>query len=319
MPSEIKIFLSYAHEDESFKNDLHKHFAPLRDNGQVSTWHDEKILPGEDWDEVIIKNLRAANVIIMLFSPDFFDSKYIQKTELSIAVERHNKGKALAIGVIVRDSAWQHTAMSKFQVLPKNAKSIAEAPKAKRDKIYTQVVNDVMVAANAFQQSTVAEPVIEERPQGDSSKNEKRYVCEIPLPYEKTVPVDDEFFARTIPYFAKRLHIFTERSRRNIGEYRKTPNVYSLDSTRMLQQFLQLLCREINEVFFPQGGVRTHFRYLHTGKEQYLKFAAAMSGEFEKDYALSAMPSGGVCMISKAVELERIKICFGVLFCILHA
>jgi hypothetical protein len=29
-----------------------------------------------------------------------------------------------------------------------------------------------------------------------------------------------------------------------------------------------------------------------------------MSGEFEKDYALSAMPSGGVCMISKAVELE---------------
>ena len=174
--------------------------------------------------------------------------------------------------------------------------------KSNRDEIYKRIVNKIVEASEKFQPKITKEYMPDSIEMGEP-------VCEISLPYEKKAPVNSEFFVSTMPYFSRRLALFTERSQRNIKLYRKNyesrRKTSSSDNARLLQEFLQVLCRDVNEVFFQWGGVRTHFRYLHTDKKQYLKLAVAMpDGDYDFDYAMSEMPSEGVSMISKAAELK---------------
>ena len=90
----VRIFLSYAHEDESYKNRLDIHFTPLKQSMNISTWNDREVLAGSDWDKEISENLLSADVIIMLISADFLASEYTYEKELSKAIERHKKRRS---------------------------------------------------------------------------------------------------------------------------------------------------------------------------------------------------------------------------------
>lgn len=47
----VKIFLSYAHEDEPLRNALVRHLKLLENQGGITIWHDRKILPGAEWQK----------------------------------------------------------------------------------------------------------------------------------------------------------------------------------------------------------------------------------------------------------------------------
>ena len=47
----VKAFLSYAHEDESYKDELLKFLKPLTRNNVLSVWNDRAILVGDKWDD----------------------------------------------------------------------------------------------------------------------------------------------------------------------------------------------------------------------------------------------------------------------------
>lgn len=48
-----KIFISYAHKDEKYKEELVEHMSGLRRAGIISEWNDRKIVPGQNWSEQI--------------------------------------------------------------------------------------------------------------------------------------------------------------------------------------------------------------------------------------------------------------------------
>jgi len=48
--SAIKLFYSYAHEDEALRDDLAKHLAVLRRQGLISSMHDREIIAGSELD-----------------------------------------------------------------------------------------------------------------------------------------------------------------------------------------------------------------------------------------------------------------------------
>ncbi|HKS39888.1 MAG TPA: hypothetical protein VJX74_04690, partial [Blastocatellia bacterium] len=53
-PSEaIKVFYSYAHEDEVLKDKLVKHLKIYERLGIIRAWHDRKIIPGQEWSSEI--------------------------------------------------------------------------------------------------------------------------------------------------------------------------------------------------------------------------------------------------------------------------
>ena len=79
-----KIFISYAKEDFIYAERLYNY---LEDNG-FKPWIDkEGILPGQDWNFVIKKELREANYIILILSDISVQKRgYIQR-ELKTALD----------------------------------------------------------------------------------------------------------------------------------------------------------------------------------------------------------------------------------------
>ncbi|MCP3962733.1 MAG: toll/interleukin-1 receptor domain-containing protein [bacterium] len=101
----LNVFLSYSHEDEKLREELETHLAPLKRGGQIRTWHDRRIPPGDEWAGEIDDNLELADVVLLLVSPPFIASDYCWDVEVKRATERHEAGEARVIPVILRPVA----------------------------------------------------------------------------------------------------------------------------------------------------------------------------------------------------------------------
>ena len=120
-----KIFISYSHKDDSHRKALETHLSSLKRNGYVSTWTDRKIPIGDDWKKEIDKNIESSNIIIFLISADFIASNYCFEEEARLALEKHEKGEAILIPVVVRPCDWQDLAFGKLQALPEEGRPIS--------------------------------------------------------------------------------------------------------------------------------------------------------------------------------------------------
>ena len=123
-----KIFISYVHEDEAFKEELEKRLKPYRRTGKVESWNDRAILAGTEWDDEIKHQLEAANIIIFLVSPDFLASDYVHDVQIANALERYNNGLVRIVPIVVRPSDLSELQIKSFQALPKDAKAITQWP-----------------------------------------------------------------------------------------------------------------------------------------------------------------------------------------------
>jgi hypothetical protein len=64
----VEIFISYAHEDSPYLDELKTHLKPLQDDGLIQTWHDADISAGTEWKKTIDKHLDTAPVFLLLIS-----------------------------------------------------------------------------------------------------------------------------------------------------------------------------------------------------------------------------------------------------------
>jgi len=64
--------------------------------------------------------LNTADVILLLISTDFINSPYGYSVEMMQAIERHQRGEALAIPIILRPTRWKQTPFGMLQPLPRN-------------------------------------------------------------------------------------------------------------------------------------------------------------------------------------------------------
>src|SRR5205823_1825905 len=96
----------------------------LRRQGLISVWHDRNISAGTEWEREINAHLNTAQVILLLVSPDFMDSDYCFSIEMMRAMERHERGEAQVIPIILRPVYWQGAPFGKLQALPTDAKHV---------------------------------------------------------------------------------------------------------------------------------------------------------------------------------------------------
>ena len=121
----IKVFISYAREDESFKDELNKWLKPLERDNVIKIWDDRQIIPGQNWNDTIKDALQWSEVMLFLISSSFIYSDYIHHTEIKNAVERHKNKEVLIIPIIIRPADFSSLEMSKFQALPRDGKPIS--------------------------------------------------------------------------------------------------------------------------------------------------------------------------------------------------
>jgi TIR domain len=128
-PAEVlagrSVFVSYAHKDERYRQRLEISLIQLQRDGLITVWHDRKILPGQEWDQEIDRNLESAEIILLLVSPDFLGSKYAYGREMLRALERHQSRSATVVPIILRPSDWQHSLLAPLQALPSEGRPVA--------------------------------------------------------------------------------------------------------------------------------------------------------------------------------------------------
>jgi hypothetical protein len=134
----VRVFVSYAHEDDHFRRELMKHLSLLVREVLIAPWHDRSIGPGDDWESAIDENLQAADIILLLVSADFMASDYIDGKELSRALERHDAGEARVVPVILRPADWESAPFGRLQAVPTDARPITTWPN--RDEAWANVV-----------------------------------------------------------------------------------------------------------------------------------------------------------------------------------
>src|SRR5690554_291284 len=136
-----KVFISYSHKDEDFKNSLTEHLAGLVRSGTISEWNDRKIVPGAVWSHEISENLRNADLILFLISSSFLSSNYCVNIEAETALSMHQSGEAQLVPIVIRAVDWSDTPLSKLQGLPKDALPIASW--ADRDEAWVNVIQGI--------------------------------------------------------------------------------------------------------------------------------------------------------------------------------
>ncbi|HEY1352418.1 MAG TPA: tetratricopeptide repeat protein [Ktedonobacteraceae bacterium] len=139
----IEVFYSYAHEDEELRQRLQTHLGVLKYQELITDWHDRDIRAGEEWARQLQVHLDTADIILLLISPDFLNSAYINSVEMKRALERHNAGEARVIPIILVPVYWQDTPFSKLQILPKDGQPVKSGRWNNLDEAFAHIAEGI--------------------------------------------------------------------------------------------------------------------------------------------------------------------------------
>ena len=146
----IEVFCCYAHEDQRLLLKLKTHLTPLQREGLITLWADVNINAGIEWEKEIDRHLYAARIILLLISPDFMASEYCYSVEMQRAMERHERGEARVIPIILRPVFWQGAPFGKLQALPANASPIIGGKWHHQDEAFYAVAEGIRDAVEAL-------------------------------------------------------------------------------------------------------------------------------------------------------------------------
>lgn len=137
-----KIFISYSHKDESFKNDLMIMLAGLQRRGVIDVWQDRRIEAGENWFNAIQKAMQECKMAALFVSPDFIASRFIQEEELTHLFQRRIVEGLRVVPIIIRSCLWQSEPILKdLQALPIDGKPVISFSKENgdRDQVWMEI------------------------------------------------------------------------------------------------------------------------------------------------------------------------------------
>lgn len=137
----VSVFFSYSHADEAMRDQLEKQLAMLKRQGVIETWHDRRIGAGQELDRVIDGHVETDDIILLLVSSDFIASDYCYDREMIRAMERHDRGEAIVIPVILRACDWHGAPFGKLMATPPDGKPVTQWPD--RDQAMLEVTKAV--------------------------------------------------------------------------------------------------------------------------------------------------------------------------------
>ena len=163
-----KIFISYSHKDEVWKDRLQTQLAVLELEGYLSVWDDRQIEVGKDWLPAIKSALNQADVAIMLISADFLTSKFIRTKEIPILLERREREGVRVIPLIVESCPWQAVGwLSAIQGGSKDNVVLAGLSNHQQNEALTNLALRIktVINSNATQPLSITKPTNSATPQ----------------------------------------------------------------------------------------------------------------------------------------------------------
>jgi hypothetical protein len=142
----LKVFISYSHKDEEFKDDLVTMLAGLQNQGVIDAWQDRRIEEGDEWYESIQTAMNDCDLAILLVSQHFIASRFIKDEELPHLLQRRRDDGLRIVPIIVRPCKWQsEPSLKGIQGLPKDGKAVITFSKdnGERDQVWTDIATAI--------------------------------------------------------------------------------------------------------------------------------------------------------------------------------
>lgn len=121
-----KVFISYSHADRRFLDRLHVFLKPLERECFIDWWDDTRIKPGDDWRKAIKDALDTAQVALLMLSPDFLASDFIDQDELPPLVEAAAKDHAVILQVVLGPINFGTWKLNNFQAINNPARPLGK-------------------------------------------------------------------------------------------------------------------------------------------------------------------------------------------------
>ena len=148
-PTRDKVFISYSHKDTKWRDELDTHMKPFVRDGSVISWSDKQISPGSKWLGEIKSAMADTKIAVLLVSPDFLASDFIHQHELGPLLKEAEQGGVKILWVPVRGSAYKHTPLKNYQAVLDPGIPLAAMMKAKRDKAWVKIGEEIQKAVNS--------------------------------------------------------------------------------------------------------------------------------------------------------------------------
>lgn len=193
------VFFSYSHADEGLRNQLEKCLSMLKHQGAIDTWHDRRILAGDELGGSISAAIESADLILLLVSPDFLASKYCYDVEMGRALQRHEAGEARVMPIILRPCDWEVSPLAKLLAAPRDGKPVTKWPDP--DEAFQDIVSAIRKALPKQQNAPARKPTAADLMQFPVAKALPRS-SNLRLSKQFTESDRDRFLQQTFEYIA---------------------------------------------------------------------------------------------------------------------
>ena len=110
-----RVFISYSRDDEVWFERFRTHLGPYVRSGSIGLWDDTQIGPGEKWEEKINEALLRTKVALLLVTPNYLNSDFINSTELPHFVAAAERKELTILWVPVSPASVEETALDNYQ------------------------------------------------------------------------------------------------------------------------------------------------------------------------------------------------------------
>jgi internalin A len=142
-PAAVRVFVSYAHEDEKQLKRLDVMLDALEQYHGLTSWLDTRLIAGSEWDEEIRRRLEEMDIFLFIASQTSLVRPYIKDPELRRARERYAKKEVEIVTVNLEPCACDEDPfLGKLQRLAPRYKSINQA--TLRSAAWDQVRKDLL-------------------------------------------------------------------------------------------------------------------------------------------------------------------------------
>ena len=171
-PHRAKVFVSYSHLDEKFRNELDIQLKILEKKNYLEWWSDQRLIPGDEWEQAILDKLETSDIILLLVSSHFLASDFCWNIELTKAIKRHEDGDARVVPIFVRDCAPEETPIEKLHGVPSKDKPVSNWKD--RHKAWMKVAKGIQNAVEEWRKFKVKGKITKKSGASTRKKTKKK-------------------------------------------------------------------------------------------------------------------------------------------------
>ncbi|MEO0985501.1 MAG: toll/interleukin-1 receptor domain-containing protein [Cyanobacteria bacterium J06639_14] len=143
-----QVFISYSHQDRALFDELKIWLKPLERTSKLKVWDDTKIKPGDLWRQEIEQALASAKVAVLLVSPHFMASDFIDKHELPPLLSAAKTEGLTVIWIPISYSPYKDTEIEQYQVDHSPQEPLDTLEKPMRNKAWSEIYQAIKTAFN---------------------------------------------------------------------------------------------------------------------------------------------------------------------------